>query len=132
MTHPTADVLRNAVSGIPDIAVAFVYGSVARGDADDQSDCDLFVLTVPGTSVEGNHAVVRALAVQNVEISRAIGRELSLVVYRTEDLRRRLADVPGGFVDRVLSGPKIFVLGTAEDLQGLTSAAPRVYGALNA
>ncbi len=131
MTHPTADVLRSVVSAIPDIAVAFVYGSVARGDADDKSDCDLFVLTVPGTSVEGQRAVVRALAVQSVEISRSIGREPSLVVYRIEDLWRRLADVPGGFVDRVLSGPKIFVAGTEGELEGLTAAAPRVYGALN-
>ena len=116
------DILRITVAGIADIAVAFVFGSVARGEADEQSDCDVFVVTAPGTTVDGKHAVVRALAVQTSDTSRALGREVSFVVYRLEDLQRRLA-VPNGFASRVLTGSKLFVRGSDQELQSLLAAS---------
>jgi len=120
-----ADILRITMAGIADIAVAFVFGSVARGEADERSDCDVFVVTAPGTSVEAKRAVVRALAVQSADTSRALGREVSFVVYRLEELQRRLA-VPQGFASRVLSGPKLFVRGAERELRALLRAPREV------
>ncbi len=43
-TAGLADVLREALDGIPGIDLAFVFGSMAKGTADAKSDVDLFIV----------------------------------------------------------------------------------------
>jgi predicted nucleotidyltransferase len=112
------DILKVTVAGIPGIAAAFVYGSMARGDATPESDCDFLVVTIAGLSLEEHQAVEQALAVQTGNTSLALGRELSVAVYSAESMRRKAAD-RHGFLSRVLSGKRRWVCGSEAELARL-------------
>jgi predicted nucleotidyltransferase len=112
------DVLRMMVAGMPGIAAAFVYGSVARGDAITESDCDFMVVTAPGLSAESYQEIEQALAVQTGSTSLALGRDLSVAVYSAETMQRKAAS-GHGFVTRVLADTKRWVRGSDADLADL-------------
>ena len=102
-----ADHLRQALSELEDrIAVAFVFGSVARGEDSAESDLDLFV--VGAVSLQ---EVVTAID----PLERTLGRQINPTVYPPEELRSKLA---GGhhFLTAVLADEKIFVIGTQNEL----------------
>lgn len=112
------DVLQMLVAGMPDIAAAFVYGSVARGDAIAESDCDFMVVTAPGLSAESYQAVEQGLAVQTGSTSLALGRDLSVAVYSAETLQSKAAR-GHGFVVRVLADKKRWVRGSDAEFADL-------------
>lgn len=116
------DVLRMTVAGIPGIAAAFVYGSVARGDATPESDCDFLVVTAPGLSPEALQSVEQALAVQTGSSSLALGRDLSVAVYSAEAIKRKMAS-GHGFIARIMADQKRWVRGSAADMATLLGAA---------
>ncbi|MHB8837516.1 MAG: nucleotidyltransferase domain-containing protein [Gemmatimonadaceae bacterium] len=117
------DVLKMTVAGLPHVAAAFVYGSVASGDAAPESDCDFMVVTAPEATRDDQHAIEKALAVQTGETSRALGRELQVVVYSARELRTR-AGAGRGFVPRVMEGAKRWVVGSEGVLASLIAGAP--------
>lgn len=97
-----ADLLRDALTGVPGNAVAFVFGSAARGDARPDSDIDLFVL--------GDDVDRLALARHTLDVAVLLDREVHPVIYSTARLDERLR---GGstFRRRVLAGPKRWIIG---------------------
>jgi predicted nucleotidyltransferase len=106
-TAGLADVLRESLSPIADeIALAFVFGSVAQGKEKPTSDIDLLVV---GSSSFEN--VVEACHVARERL----GREVNPVVMAKDTLltKRRERD---RFISRVLKEPKIFVIGDASEL----------------
>ena len=105
------DVLKMTVAGVPGIAAAFVYGSVARGDATPESDCDFMVVTAPGLSPDAHRDVEQALAVQTGSTSLALGRDLSVAVYSATSMQHKAAS-GHGFVARVLADKKRWVRGS--------------------
>lgn len=109
-TSGLADVLAEALSTVRGaVAVAFVYGSMARGEEVAGSDVDLMV--VGGA---GFRSVVTSLhAAQAI-----LGREINAKVFRTGEWRERVA-AGDPFVADVLARPKIFVVGTANELAEL-------------
>ena len=90
------------------IKAAFVYGSVAKGADTAHSDIDLMVI---GDTL--NYAELYA-ALQDVET--ALGRKVSPTFLSTKDWRRKASD-KGSFISKVNALPKIFVLGSEQDLQ---------------
>lgn len=112
------DVLKMMMAGMPGIAAAFVYGSVARGDATADSDCDLMVVIAPELSAASHHAIEQALAVQTGSTSLALGRDLSVAVYSAETLQRKAAS-GHGFVVRVLADTKRWVRGSDAEFADL-------------
>ncbi len=96
-----ADVLRAALRGVE---MAFVYGSIARGDARPDSDVDLFVVGKPNDEV---YAGLR-------KAEEAIGREVNPAFYSVKELREKR-----GFVERVLQEDKIMVVGNEEEFKRL-------------
>lgn len=106
-TSGLVDLLRDALAPLAGrISVAFVFGSIARGAESAGSDVDVCVLG-DATLAE----VVGAL----MPLRERLGREVNPVVMpRAEfDAQRARKD---RFVTRVMNEPKLFVIGTADEL----------------
>lgn len=100
-----ADVLRKALDLLaPQIHQAFVFGSIARGEAGPSSDIDLMVV--------GDVAfadVVEAV----YPLHERLGREVNPVVLTSKEFRARAKDP--GFIARVVKSPRIMLIGAADD-----------------
>jgi predicted nucleotidyltransferase len=109
-TAGVSDVLREALAPLAKrIRVAFVYGSLARGEEGSRSDVD--VLIVGKVTFD---EVVQSLR----SAEDRIGREVNPGVYSPAELRTKLtAQHP--FLTTVLNSPKIFLIGDQHDLAGL-------------
>lgn len=104
-TAGLGDVIRTALLPLRDgVTTAFIYGSQAAGTATGASDVDLLVI---GTVEE--MALHRAIA----EAERQLGRTVSYTLLSPREFARRRRE-PGGFIARVLRGPKIPVVGSAD------------------
>jgi predicted nucleotidyltransferase len=114
------DLLRLALIDLAGIEAAFVFGSVARGAADDQSDVDVCVIAKGGDDARIEE-LERSLAQRTVEASLGIGREVNVVVVTAARLAAKLA-LGRGFYPRIIAGEKRWVLG---DSRTLAKAMPR-------
>ncbi|MCP4656079.1 MAG: ArsR family transcriptional regulator [bacterium] len=104
------DLLRQALTELADrIEVAFVFGSVARGE--DRAESDLDLLVVGEVSLQ---EVVTAIA----PLQQTLGREINPMVYPAEEIRSKLED-EHHFLTTVLADKKIFVVGTQNELEKL-------------
>jgi len=109
-TVGVAETLHNALTPLADrIVIAFVYGSIARGEEKRQSDIDLLVVGSASFS-----EVVKALH----SAQETLGREINPTVYPVEEFRSRIAE-EHYFIRDVLSGEKIFVIGDEHELKRL-------------
>lgn len=110
-TSGLVDVLVKALGGVEkNIALAFVFGSVARGEQQSNSDVDVMLVGSLGF----------ADAVQVLHPVQAIlQREINPVVYSLEEFRRRAAS-DDSFIREVLVKPKLFVVGNENELRKLT------------
>lgn len=110
-TFGVAQVLQDGLSAVGGrIRIAFIYGSVAAGREAVGSDVDVMVV---GDRLSLDD-VVGALE----EAQRELGREVNPSVYRTEEFCRKLAQGQH-FLASVVSGPKIFLIGSENELAGL-------------
>lgn len=104
-TAGLADVLRDALAALsPSIEQAFVFGSIARGEAGPRSDVDLMVVG-DATFTEVVEAVY--------PLHERLGREVNPVVMTAKEFRLRAKDP--GFIARVMSGPRMSLLGGTDD-----------------
>lgn len=103
-TVALAEPLRTALAPFaPKIVAAFVYGSVAKKRDTATSDIDLMVLS-DGVSYAELFAALEPVAAQ-------LGRPVNPTVYtRKQFARRRHEDAT--FIRRVLSQPKVWVIGS--------------------
>jgi predicted nucleotidyltransferase len=110
------DVLRDVLRPhSKSIKVAFVYGSVARGEERSESDIDLMV--IGRTSLSG---LSPALA----KAESRLGRPVNVTVYSPSDFAEKLAR-KNHFLRSVLAKEKIFVAGAAHDLEEFAKSGPR-------
>ena len=108
-TFGVADVLREALVPLAvKIRAAFIYGSVAKGSDTAASDIDLMVV-----GDEVSYSDLFALA---TEAERRLGRKVNPTVYTPAELRQKLA-AKSAFATRVLERPKVFVIGSENDLR---------------
>jgi len=103
-----ADVLRSALKDVADrIRCAFVFGSVAKGVDTAASDIDLMVVT---DALGYTDLFERLGAAEHT-----LGRKVSPTLYTPEALAEKVR-ADNHFVQRVLSQPKIFLIGDAHEL----------------
>ncbi len=109
-TAGVVDALREALAPLAEkIVVAFVYGSIASGVERRSSDID--VMIVGSVSFDD---VVRAL----YSCQEQLRREINPNVYAPVEFAKK-AKEKGAFSSRVLAGPKLFILGTDDDIRKL-------------
>lgn len=110
-TSGLVDVLAAALSSVENkIILAFVFGSLARGEQQSKSDVDVMLVGRLGF----------ADAVQLLYPAQAtLRREINPVVYSRNEFRRRAAD-DDAFIREVLSKPKLFIVGNEDELGKLT------------
>jgi predicted nucleotidyltransferase len=110
------DVLAECLEPFRDrIAVAFVYGSFARGEEQARSDVDLMVIGRVGLA---------DLAPALKDAEGTLLRPVNPSTYSPEEVAEKLA-AGHHFLTTVMSAEKLFVLGAEDDLAGLTQRKPR-------
>lgn len=107
-TDGLAGVLEGALED-KHVLSAFVFGSVARGEAGAESDVDLMVIGSIG---------LRRLTQLLSGVAEKVGREINPHVLTPEELklRKRRGD---HFLSSVLASPKLFVKGNEDDLEAM-------------
>jgi predicted nucleotidyltransferase len=105
-TSGLADVLKHALRD-KRIRVAFVFGSIARGEEKSGSDVDLMVIGQLG---------LRDLSRLLSGIEEKIGREVNPHVSHEDEFRKRIR-TKEHFVSSVMESPKIFVIGSQDELE---------------
>ncbi|BAN36920.1 DNA polymerase beta domain-containing protein (plasmid) [Sulfuricella denitrificans skB26] len=112
-TFGVADVLRAALQPLwPQVELAFVYGSLAKGVEHAGSDVDLMVVG----SAMSNAQLLEALLPAHAQLSRAVNPTF----YTPDEFAQRVHDGKS-FIMRVLEQPKIFVKGSEHDITRLSS-----------
>lgn len=104
LAEPLREALAPLASGI---VMAFVYGSVAKRQDTASSDIDLMVVS-DGLSYADVFEALEAIGAR-------LGRAVNPTVYTRRELAKRLKD-GNAFVKRVLAQPKVWVIGTEDDL----------------
>lgn len=114
-TMGLADVLRAALAPLAtQVDAAFVYGSVARQQDTTQSDVDVLIVS-PSLGYADVFGALETAALQ-------LGRKVNPTLYTPTEFAKRIAQ-DAAFVTRVLQQPKIWLIGSQENLH-----APRAIG----
>ena len=111
-TSGLADVLAQALAPVaPQLRLAFIFGSVARGHETAGSDVDVMLI--------GDLGFRQAVALLH-PCEATLGRELNPKLFSTREFVEKATAEP--FLIDVLAKPKIFLLGNAHDLEELAGA----------
>jgi predicted nucleotidyltransferase len=104
------DLIKRSLRGIPNIFIAFVFGSFATSEQNSESDIDLMVI--------GNHDS-RCLGDKIISLEKRIGREIQLITYTPGEWRKAFQD-RSHFVVSLMEAPKIYLMADAVELQKIT------------
>ena len=107
-TSGLVEVLREALSS-EGIDLAFVFGSVARGEEGAQGDVDLMIIADAGLAAVS--AMLRG-------VSEKLGREVNPHVMSRDEFTERLKS-GDHFLGRVIDSSKLFVVGDEDELARL-------------
>lgn len=120
-----ADVLRTALAPLAgQVEAAFVYGSVAKQQDTAQSDIDVLIVSAPLAEL-GYADVFGALDGASAQLARKVNPTL----YTPADLAKRIQN-DNAFVTKVLSQPKIWLMGDERLVADLITATQAVADAI--
>ena len=105
-TTGLTDLVKKALEGNAKIRIAFIFGSIATGTEKAESDVDLMVI--------GDVGLRRLSALLSV-VPDQIGREVNPHTLSSEEFKRKKAQ-GDHFLTTVLGEPKIFVIGSEDEL----------------
>jgi len=107
-TAGLADILRLALLPLSGkIQAAFIYGSIAKGSDTANSDIDVLVI--------GNDLTYADVYAVLSTSDTVLGRPVNPSIYSMDELMRKLGE-GNVFVSRVLEQPKIYLIGSDDDL----------------
>jgi len=98
--------LKQALKSVPRVQVAFIYGSFASNRENPISDIDVFI--IGDASLMELSKVLRG-------IQKRLMREINPTLYARDEYLKRKAE-GGGFIEDILTKPKILLIGTMDDL----------------
>jgi uncharacterized protein len=107
-TSGLVEILKRILSR-EDIKLAFIFGSLASSKERAASDVDLMVIGSVG---------FRTLTSKLIEASDQIGREINPHPFTVDEFRRRKGK-SDHFLSNVLESPKLFIIGTENDLAAM-------------
>lgn len=114
-SHGLVDVVREALKPFADrIFAAFIYGSIASGSERPTSDVDLIVI---------GEVTLSELTPSLHQAEEVLGRPLNAVLYSEQTLSEKLA-TRNHFLHSVLDKPKLFVVGTEDELEEASGRQP--------
>jgi len=108
-TVALGDALRKALEESGGIDLAFIYGSIAANTESLESDVDLLVI---------GSVALSAISPTLTKTEAELHRDVNVTILSAAELKERAARQEP-FIANVLAGPKIYLLGTAEDLERL-------------
>jgi len=108
-TEAVGDTLREALSTLADVRVAFIYGSTARGNELASSDMDLMVIGDVDLDALDN-------AIDSIE--EEVGRAVNYTLFGVGEWQERVSQ-GHSFVTDVLTHEKVFLIGDEDDLPTL-------------
>lgn len=115
-TFGVVDVLRAALAPLAAaIDVAFVYGSIAKGNDRAGSDIDVMIVTETLSYPDILEAFGEDLR---------LGRAVNPAIYKRVEFVKKAAE-EGGFLARVLEEPKLFLIGADHDIPQPRKARPK-------
>jgi predicted nucleotidyltransferase len=98
--------LRNALSSVEKIEIAFIYGSFAAKREKGTSDIDLMIIGNPDTS---------QLNEKIATLEKKLRREINPTIYALTEYKAK-KKAKSGFIMDLLKNPKIMVIGKEDDL----------------
>ncbi|MCX5801498.1 MAG: nucleotidyltransferase domain-containing protein [Candidatus Eisenbacteria bacterium] len=98
--------VRKTLSSFKDIRLAFIYGSFASGREKATSDIDLMIIGRPDISV---------LNEKIAGLEKKLRREINPTIYSLQEYRAKKR-VASGFIEEVLTAPKIMLVGKEDEL----------------
>jgi predicted nucleotidyltransferase len=107
-TNGLVEVLSEALVS-PEIKLAFVFGSVAAGSENAESDIDLIVI---------GSLSLRQLSKLLSGVAARVGREINPHVFTVEEFTRRKKEREH-FINTVLAAPKLYVIGNEDELTAM-------------
>ncbi len=108
-TFGIADVIQAELVPVNEqIDLAFIYGSIAKGEDTASSDIDLLV-------VSDSLAYADLMAVL-ADAEKSLGRPINPSIYTAEQIRNKLKQ-KNSFVTRLMEQPKIWVKGVEDDIR---------------
>jgi predicted nucleotidyltransferase len=100
-TFGVADVIKTALNSILDeVAFAFIYGSVAKGEDTAKSDIDLLIVS--------NELTYSEVMERLLDSETSIGRPINPTIYNVDQIEKKLKQ-DNAFVSRVMEQPKIWI-----------------------
>lgn len=112
-TAGAADLVRDALNQVQGIRLAFMFGSMAKGTGDAKSDVDVLIV---------GEASFADISEALLSVQRRLGREITPTVYTLDEFRKRMAE-KHRFLTRVLSEPKVMLIGVLDDLERMGKPA---------
>jgi predicted nucleotidyltransferase len=113
-TSGIADVLKCALYDLEGVSLAFIFGSVSRGELDNSSDVDVCIVG----SVQYSD-VSRVLNTAE----RILDRKVSPVVYTTDEFHQKVSQ-KNRFITSVMAGSVIMLIGREDELGSMGSKQP--------
>jgi predicted nucleotidyltransferase len=106
-TAGVGDRIRRELEGIGQTEAVFVYGSFAVGDADSQSDIDLMLI---------GKIDLTQLAPIIARLEKDLGRAVNYTAFTPDEWGKK-QDKREPFVENVLNGPKVMLIGDEDALR---------------
>jgi len=108
-TFGIADVIRAVLAPVfEQIDLAFIYGSIAKGEDTASSDIDLLVITESLTYTD--------LMTVLTDAEQSLGRPINPSIYTAGQIKEKLKQ-KNAFLTRVMEQPKLWVKGDEDDIK---------------
>lgn len=109
-TFGIVDVIHHALLALDKkIDYAFIYGSIAKGEDNANSDIDLLLVSDSLEFVD----VMKAL----IDIEASLGRPINPSIYTSKQIKNKLKS-KNAFISRIMEQDKLWIKGNQDDLKG--------------